>query len=132
MDLSRRTVEPVTTAPVSPESSIGDEGLSAAGQKHLFQRITLRLVPLLFLCYVVAYIDRINVGFAKLQMQSVLGVDPTVFGRVYGFGAGLFFIGYFIFEVPSNLILHRVGARLWIARIMVFWGLVSVGFVFMK
>jgi len=83
-------------------------------------------------CYIVAYIDRINVGFAKLQLQQVLGVDPAVFGGVYGLGAGLFFIGYFIFEVPSNLILHRVGARLWIARIMVLWGLISMGMMFVK
>jgi MFS transporter, ACS family, tartrate transporter len=131
MDLSNRTTEPVTGAAASPGSS-ADEQLSPTEETRLFSRITLRLVPLLFVCYVIAYIDRINVGFAKLQLQGVLGVDPAVFGRVYGLGAGLFFVGYFIFEVPSNLILHRVGARLWISRIMIVWGLVSVGFVFMK
>jgi MFS family permease len=87
---------------------------------------------LLFCCYVIAYIDRINVGFAKLQLQGALGIDPTVLESVYGLGAGLFFIGYFLFEVPSNLILQRVGARLWIARIMIVWGLVSLAFMFMK
>lgn len=99
---------------------------------RVLRRVTARLIPLLFVCYVIAYIDRINVGFAKLHFQSVLGVDPTVFNGIYGFGAGLFFIGYFIFEVPSNLILHRIGARVWIARIMILWGLVSMSFMFMK
>ena len=101
-------------------------------QKQVFRKITLRLIPLLFICYVIAYIDRINVGFAKLHLQSVLGVDPAVFSSIYGIGAGLFFIGYFIFEVPSNLILHRIGARIWIARIMIVWGIVSMAFMFMK
>ncbi|HKX62149.1 MAG TPA: MFS transporter [Verrucomicrobiae bacterium] len=112
----------------------GDDAneLSRAEQTRLVKRVTFRLIPLLFCCYVIAYIDRINVGFAKLQLQGVLGVDPAVFGRVYGLGAGLFFVGYFIFEVPSNLILNRVGARLWIARIMILWGLVSMAFMFMK
>jgi D-galactonate transporter len=74
------------------------------------------------LSYVVAYLDRVNVGFAKLGMSTDLGLSDAV----YGFGAGIFFIGYFIFEVPSNIILHRVGARVWIARIMVTWGIVSM------
>ncbi len=107
-------------------------GLSAAQQEATVQRVSVRLVPLLFLCYVIAYVDRINVGFAKLQLQEVLGVDPSVFSSVYGFGAGLFFIGYFIFEIPSNLILQRVGARIWIARIMILWGIVSAAFMFLK
>jgi ACS family tartrate transporter-like MFS transporter len=106
----------------------------AAGDQNeqVLRRVTLRLVPLLFLCYVIAYVDRINVGFAKLQLQEVLGVDPNHFDSAYGLGAGLFFIGYFIFEIPSNLILQRVGARLWIARIMILWGLVSGAFMFLK
>jgi ACS family tartrate transporter-like MFS transporter len=108
----------------------GELGLTH--QSGVLRRVTHRLIPLLFCCYVIAYIDRINVGFAKLHLQGVLGVDPTVFGSVYGLGAGLFFVGYFLFEVPSNLILHRVGARLWIARIMILWGLVSMGFMFIK
>ena len=95
-------------------------------------RVTARLIPLLFLCYIIAYLDRINVGFAKLHLREALGVDPTVFNSVYGLGAGLFFIGYFLFEVPSNLILQRVGARIWIARIMIVWGLVSMAFMFTK
>jgi MFS family permease len=80
------------------------------------------------LCYVVAYLDRVNVGFAKLQMLEDLGFSDTI----YGLGAGLFFIGYFIFEVPSNVILYRVGARIWIGRIMITWGLISAAFVFVS
>lgn len=95
-------------------------------------RIAWRLLPLLFTSYVVAYVDRINVGFAKLHLRGALGVDEAVFGTVYGIGAGLFFLGYFLFEVPSNLVLKRVGARLWIARIMVVWGLVSGAMVFVR
>lgn len=98
--------------------------------QRLFSRITWRLIPLLFICYIVAYIDRINVGFAKLQLREVLGVSEDVFGSVYGLGAGLFFIGYFLFEVPSNIILQRVGARIWIARIMIVWGIVSMTMIF--
>jgi ACS family tartrate transporter-like MFS transporter len=86
----------------------------------------------MFICYIIAYVDRINVGFAKLQLQEVLGVDERIFGSVYGLGAGLFFIGYFLFEVPSNLILQRVGARLWIARIMIVWGIISSSMIFIK
>ncbi len=95
-------------------------------------KMTWRLLPLLFFCYIIAYIDRINVSFAKLHLQGVLGVDNDKFNEAYGLGTGLFFIGYFIFEVPSNLILQRVGARLWIARIMIVWGLVSMSFMFIK
>jgi D-galactonate transporter len=91
-----------------------------------YRKVTWRLLPLLFLCYVLAYLDRVNVGFAKLQMQSDLGLSDTV----YGIGAGIFFIGYFLFEVPSNLILERVGARIWIARIMILWGLLSAATMF--
>jgi MFS transporter, ACS family, tartrate transporter len=81
-----------------------------------------RLLPLLFLSYVIAYLDRINVSFAALTMRSDLGMDAAAFGL----GSGIFFIGYFFFEVPSNLILAKVGARKWIARIMVSWGIVSM------
>src|SRR2546422_9042785 len=75
----------------------------------------------MFVLYVVAYLDRINVGFAALQMRQDLGFTDTV----YGLGAGIFFIGYFLFGAPSNLIMHRVGARVWMARIMITWGIVS-------
>lgn len=92
----------------------------------IFTKIAWRLLPLLFVGYFFAYLDRINVGFAKLQMASELNYSDAV----YGFGAGIFFIGYFLFEVPSNLVLAKVGARRWIARIMITWGLISTGFVF--
>ena len=95
-------------------------------------KVTWRLIPLLFLCYIIAYIDRINVAFAGLQLQKAFGVDTATYYQIYGWGAGMFFIGYFLFEVPSNLILHRVGARLWIARIMVVWGLISSAMMFVE
>jgi sugar phosphate permease len=104
--------------------------LTTEQSRNLYSKITWRLIPLMFICYIIAYVDRINVGFAKLQLQEVLGVDDRVFGSVYGLGAGLFFIGYFLFEVPSNLILQRVGARIWIARIMIVWGIISASMIF--
>ena len=88
---------------------------------QVFRKVALRLVPLLFVCYAVSYLDRVNVGFAKLQLADELWFSDVV----YGIGAGIFFVGYILFEVPSNVILHRVGARRWIARIMVSWALVS-------
>jgi MFS transporter, ACS family, tartrate transporter len=88
--------------------------------------VTRRLIPFAFICYVVAYIDRVNIGFAASSLQRDLGLSDAA----YGFGAGLFFLGYFLFEIPSNLLLERVGARRWIARIMIVWGLVSMGTVF--
>jgi MFS transporter, ACS family, tartrate transporter len=95
-------------------------------EKRAVRRVTFRLIPYLFLLYIVAYLDRINVGFAALQMNAELNLSNTVFG----IGGGIFFIGYFLFEIPSNLILHRVGARLWIARIMVSWGLIAAAMMF--
>ncbi len=85
-------------------------------------RVTSRLVPFIFVCYVIAYIDRVNIGFAAAELQRDLNLSDAAFGL----GAGLFFLGYCVFEVPSNLILERVGARMWIARIMVGWGFVSM------
>jgi ACS family tartrate transporter-like MFS transporter len=117
------------------QSGSGNENevkLTQEQSRILFSKITWRLIPLLFLCYIIAYIDRINVGFAKLQLREVLGVDEAVFGSIYGLGAGLFFVGYFLFEVPSNLILQRVGARIWIARIMIIWGFVAVAMMFIS
>src|SRR5881275_1742227 len=84
-------------------------------------KVRRRLIPFLFLLYIVAYLDRINVGFAALQMNQALGFSSTT----YGFGAGIFFLSYVLFEVPSNVILARIGARVWIARIMITWGFVS-------
>ena len=91
-------------------------------EEATYRKVAWRLTPLLMLCYVVAYLDRVNVGFAKLQMTTDLNLSDTV----YGFGAGIFFVGYFLFEIPSNVILHKVGARVWIARIMVSWGIISM------
>ena len=84
-------------------------------------KVTKRLVPFLIICYFIAYLDRVNVGFAALTMNQDLGLSQTAFG----FGAGIFFLAYFVFEVPSNLMLERFGARKWIARIMVSWGILS-------
>lgn len=100
----------------------------AINESSVYAKVAWRLIPFLFLCYVAAYLDRVNVGFAKLQMLSDLGFSETV----YGLGAGVFFIGYFLFEVPSNIILHKVGARLWIARVMLTWGLISGAMMFVK
>jgi len=92
----------------------------------VYRKVARRLIPLLFLCYIAAYLDRVNIGFAKLQMQSALQFTDAV----YGLGAGIFFAGYFIFEIPSNLMLHKVGASRWIARIMVTWGVLSALMMF--
>src|SRR6266699_6623067 len=92
------------------------------------RKVTWRLIPFLFLLYVIAWLDRVNVGFAGLEMNADLGFSSTVFG----FGSGIFFLGYCLFEIPSNIILERVGARLWIARIMVTWGLISAGLMFVR
>ena len=99
---------------------------AAAQPTDVYSKVTWRLVPLLFVCYVLSYLDRINVGFAQLQMKSDLGFSDAV----YGLGAGIFFIGYFLFEVPSNLLLEKIGARKTITRIMVIWGLVSACMAF--
>jgi len=98
--------------------------MAADFETATYAKIARRILPLLFAGYFLAILDRVNVGFAKLQMASELGLSDAV----YGFGAGVFFIGYFLFEVPSNLILARVGARKWIARIMLTWGAVSAAF----
>jgi sugar phosphate permease len=87
----------------------------------VYNKVTRRIIPFLFACYILAYVDRVNIGFAKLQMQQDLGMSDTV----YGIGAGIFFIGYFLFEIPANIILQRLGARLWLGALMVVWGAVS-------
>ncbi len=96
-----------------PESDLG---------RDTIRTVTLRLMPLLGLMYLVAYIDRQNISYAKLEMVGALGLSETA----YGLGASLFFLGYFLFEVPANVFLERVGARIWFARIMFTWGLVTV------
>ena len=117
--MNQNVMSQLPTAPASDPSAI---------EENAYAKVFRRVVPFIMICYVVAYLDRINVGFAKLQMEIDLGFSQTV----YGLGAGLFFIGYFFFEVPSNLIMYRVGARMWIARIMITWGLLSACFVFVK
>ncbi|WP_406724582.1 MFS transporter [Streptomyces sp. GD-15H] len=92
------------------------------------RRLLRKILPFLILCYIVAFLDRVNLGFAASHLNTDLGFTATLFG----FGAGIFAIGYFLFEVPSNLILHRVGARIWIARIMVTWGVISACFAFVQ
>jgi len=93
-----------------------------------YSKVAWRLLPFLFLCYVFAYLDRVNVGFAKLQMMSDLGLSEAV----YGMGAGVFFAGYLMFEVPSNIIMLKVGARKWITRIMLTWGVISAAMMYVS
>src|SRR3954454_25007830 len=90
-------------------------------QQRTMKRVAARLMPALLILYIIAYLDRVNVTFAQDKLESDLGFS----GAVYGFGAGVFFIGYFLLEVPSNLALHKFGARKWMARIMITWGLIS-------
>jgi ACS family tartrate transporter-like MFS transporter len=97
-------------------------------EKRTLRRISWRIVPFIMLLYFIAYIDRVNIGFAALTMKEDLGFTASILG----FGAGIFFWGYFLFEVPSNIVLHKVGARLWIARVMVTWGIISGAMAFVE
>ncbi|MGN6581137.1 MAG: MFS transporter [Bordetella sp.] len=108
------------------QSMQGISSASSTEEDRIYAKVGWRLIPFLVLCYLVSYLDRVNVGFAKLQMLKDLGLSDAI----YGLGAGIFFLGYFIFEVPSNLILHRVGAKVWIARIMITWGIISSAMMF--
>jgi MFS family permease len=108
----------------TPGLDVQDAPIAARAYRKVFWR----LMPFLMLCYVASYMDRVNIGFAKLQMQQELGFSETVFGL----GSGIFFLGYFLFEVPSNILMHKVGARVWIARIMITWGLLSGAFIWVK
>ena len=98
----------------------------ASFEDRTYRKVILRILPVLLLCYMAAYLDRVNIGFAKLDMLNDLGFSNTV----YALGASVFFWGYFLFEVPSNLLLHRFGARFWIARIMLSWAVVSIAVAF--
>ena len=111
----------LTHGPRSEERPLSDE-------EATYRTILWRLLPLLVICYTVAYLDRVNVGFAKIHMMSDLKLSDTI----YGLGAGIFFLGYVLAEVPSNIILHKLGARVWIARILVTWGLVSACMMFVN
>src|ERR1700744_6283676 len=93
-------------------------------EARTMRAVSWRLMPFLLAAYIICYIDRVNIGFAALQMNKAVGID----GKTFGLGAGIFFIGYFILEVPSNLALQRFGARTWIARIMITWGFISAMF----
>lgn len=112
------------TAPSPP----GPPGQVDIAADAVYRKVATRLIPLIFLCYIAAFLDRVNVGSAKLQMQSALQFSDAV----YGFGSGIFFIGYFIFEIPSNVLLHKVGAGRWIARIMVTWAVLSAATMFVN
>ncbi|AMM18052.1 MFS transporter [Burkholderia sp. PAMC 28687] len=116
------------TAASAAQRNPGTADSSLTGENEIYSLITRRLLPALLTAFCIAYLDRINVGLAKLQMASDLGFSDAV----YGFGAGIFYLAYAIFEVPSNLIMHRVGARRWIARIAVSWGLVSMCMLFVR
>ena len=97
-------------------------------EKRTLRKLKWRIVPFIMVLYLIAYLDRVNLGFAALTMKEDLGFTASVLGL----GAGIFFIGYFLFEVPSNIILHKVGARIWIARVMVTWGLIAGGMAFIE
>ncbi|WP_250455761.1 MFS transporter [Caballeronia sp. ATUFL_M2_KS44] len=97
-------------------------------EARVSRKLAWRIIPFVMLLYFVSFLDRVNVGFAAMTMNKAIGLSPTAFGL----GGGLFFIGYFLFEVPSNLILHKVGARIWIARVMITWGIVSVASAFVS
>mgnify|MGYP003583629879 FL=1 len=97
-------------------------------EKRTLRKISWRIVPFIMILYLIAYIDRVNIGFAAITMKEDLGFTASILG----FGAGIFFLGYFLFEVPSNIILHKVGARIWIARVMVTWGIIAGGMAFVE
>ncbi|MFL6634454.1 MAG: MFS transporter [Massilia sp.] len=109
------------TITLGEPSGLGDASTDEA--TSVYRKVNLRLIPFLFICYVAAYLDRINIGFAQLQMKQDLGFSDAV----YGLGAGIFFFGYALFEVPSNLLLEKIGARKTLIRILVLWGLTSAG-----
>src|SRR6195952_1315926 len=104
------------TVSVKPDDTLSENALKA-----IISKVAWRVMPLIMICYLFAFFDRINISFAKIQLQSDLGFSDTV----YGLGASLFTVGYVLFEVPSNVLLYKVGARKWIARIMVSWGLAT-------
>ena len=108
---------------------VSDVGGNATDlERATLRTVSRRLLPFLFILYIVAFLDRVNVGFAALEMNRDLRQSP----EVYGFGAGIFFIGYALFEIPSNLILARTGARIWIARIMITWGIIAAAMMLVR
>lgn len=111
-------------SPAANDSTEKDQSI----RERVMRKASLRLIPFMGLLYFVAFLDRVNIGFAALSMNEDLGFSATV----YGTGAGIFFIGYFLFEVPSNIMLEKVGARRWIARIMITWGAISAAMAFVN
>src|SRR3954469_20685465 len=105
---------------------MGDEQIMKVETISLEQRtvkkIMKRILPFVLLLYIIAFLDRVNMGFAALEMNADLALSAEVFGLL----SGIFFLGYFLFEIPSNLMMHRVGAKIWIARIMITWGIIAV------
>src|SRR5512132_953465 len=137
----RRRMESISSASPSPTTSPDKSSLSAAEfasdaeragdaalERATMRRVSLRLIPFVFVLYIFNFLDRSNVGLAALQMNRDLGFSAAAFS----FGAGIFFIGYALFEVPSNLALVRVGARRWIARIMITWGILAAALMFVR
>src|SRR5579884_1717883 len=101
--------------------ALNTNSIDAGFEERTYRKVSRRIIPFLFLCYIFAYIDRVNVGFAKLQMQADLGISEAV----YGTAAGIFFVGYFLFEIPCNIAMQKIGARYWLGPIMIIWGTVS-------
>ena len=118
----------MSAIPTSELAASGAPGTTAGEHDAIIRKVAWRLMPLIMVCYLFAFFDRINISFAKFQLQGALNLSDTA----YGLGASLFVIGYVIFEVPSNLLLYRVGARRWIARIMISWGLATSAMVFVQ
>src|SRR6476620_681226 len=102
--------------------------ISPEFEKAVVRKVFWRIIPLCFVLYIISYIDRANIGYAALQMNAELGLTAEAFG----FAAGIFFIGYFIFEVPSNVMMGRYGPRIWIARILISWGVIAVASAFVQ
>jgi ACS family tartrate transporter-like MFS transporter len=119
---------PVLPLDPGPPSAGQPDSPDPSAEQQAVSKVLWRLIPLMCFLYLFNYLDRVNVSFAKLQMNLDLKFDDAV----YGFGAGIFFVGYFLFEVPSNLIMEKVGARAWMARIMISWGLISAAMMFVR
>jgi MFS family permease len=111
----------MSTNSLDPSANPG-ERMAVDADAHLYRKIVLRIIPFLFVCYLVNFIDRTNIGFAQLALKQELGFSSAI----YGFGAGLFYLGYIVFEVPSNILMQRIGARRTILRVMVLWGALSM------
>lgn len=103
-------------------------GFAQAIESSTVKKTMVRILPFVFICYVIAFLDRVNLGYAALEMNADLSLSAEAFGLL----SGIFFIGYFLFEVPSNMMMHKVGARIWIARIMITWGIITIATAFVQ